>query len=372
MLQAAAHWLIQQRKRFKVIVKKKNYHYQKCLIKLIYIYIYIYIIHAFEICKNLIIRALWSIRIFNMFCTNSRFGIGLWDTYADTSLWNSLGLGFSKLIVLTFSSKEECSLSSFFSTALVIATPRLNKGVATVDEDATTEPVKVVGASTPAARVTSQIGTTGGGGGAGVVATTVAEAGATATARVEGTSYKLEGQPTPGVNPTACLGAGRLIRALDFSWPNSPTPSSSFLFAKIEEGAPGWPQQQQQQGQPHQQVDLPSPTVEGTTDGGMVPPVGLTYFTNGLQGKSPIIFAKQATTTQTSVSSSQHRPQTQKRTWLGTLPSKAARGSLVEGRDRMAHASSEADNCSKIALSTLSIRVNKSLSNNLNLVGSDC
>ena len=36
----------------------------------------------------------------------------------------------------------------------------------------------------------------------------------------------------------------------------------------------------------------------------------------------------------------------------------------------MAHESSEADNCSKIALSTLSIRVNKSLSNNLNLVGS--
>jgi len=51
------------------------------------------------------------------------------------------------------------------------------------------------------------------------------------------------------------------------------------------------------------------------------------------------------------------------------LPSKAMRGSLAEGRDKMTCTFSEAGNCSNMALSTHTTRVNRSLSNNLNLVG---
>jgi len=43
-------------------------------------------------------------------------------------------------------------------------------------------------------------------------------------------------------------------------------------------------------------------------------------------------------------------------------------GELVEGKNKMAHSSSEADNNSKIALSTFSTRVNRSSSNDLDLV----
>ena len=53
------------------------------------------------------------------------------------------------------------------------------------------------------------------------------------------------------------------------------------------------------------------------------------------------------------------------------LSSDTAMGSLVEGRDKMAYVFSEAGDYSKITLSTLSIRVNKSSSKDLNLVGSD-
>ena len=64
--------------------------------------------------------------------------------------------------------------------------------------------------------------------------------------------------------------------------------------------------------------------------------------------------------------------QTQLRGGLVPKPSAGARGLLAEGRARMVRASSEADNCSKISLSTLSIRVNRSSSYDLNLVGLDC
>lgn len=51
---------------------------------------------------------------------------------------------------------------------------------------------------------------------------------------------------------------------------------------------------------------------------------------------------------------------------------KAIKGSLAEGRDRIARTSSEVDNYYKIAFSTLSIGVNRCSSCDLNLVGSDC
>jgi len=54
------------------------------------------------------------------------------------------------------------------------------------------------------------------------------------------------------------------------------------------------------------------------------------------------------------------------------FPSEVAKGSLAEGRDKMARTSNVASSYSKIALSTLIIKVNRSLSNDLNLAGSDC
>ena len=53
------------------------------------------------------------------------------------------------------------------------------------------------------------------------------------------------------------------------------------------------------------------------------------------------------------------------------LPSKIVRRLFVEGRDRMARVSNEADSRSKIALSTLSSRDIRCSSNDLNLVGSN-
>ena len=123
--------------------------------------------------------------------------------------------------------------------ALVVTTLALNKSVAMMDEDVIIEPAKVANTSTPATRVTSWTGTTRGGGGAGVTVATTVEAGASTTTGVGRTSCKLRGWPKPGVNPTACLRARRLKRALDFLWPNAPALSSRFLLAKTEEGALG-------------------------------------------------------------------------------------------------------------------------------------
>ena len=118
----------------------------------------------------------------------------------------------------------------------------------------------------------------------------------------------------------------------------------------------------------HDEWPLSPTIVEGST----IPPASPTCFTSGFREKSPIMLAKQTTTAQASVSFGRHQHQTLKRARLGTLPFKAIKGSLAEGRDRIARTSSEVDNYYKIAFSTLSIGVNRCSSCDLNLVGSDC
>ena len=54
-----------------------------------------------------------------------------------------------------------------------------------------------------------------------------------------GTSCAVKRRSAVGINPAACVRAGRLIGAFDFLWPDGPTTSSLFLFAKTEERALG-------------------------------------------------------------------------------------------------------------------------------------
>lgn len=83
--------------------------------------------------------------------------------------------------------------------------------------------MKAANIPTPAARVASRIGTTGGGGEVEVAVATTVVVGAEALAD--------EGS----VNPVAYLKARMLKGALDFFWPDTPTLSSHFLLAKTEE-----------------------------------------------------------------------------------------------------------------------------------------
>ena len=188
----------------------------------------------------------------------------------------------------------------------------------------------------------------------------------------QGISCTIERRPALSINPTTCLRARRLIGAINFLWPDGPTTSSLFLFAKTEEGALGVTSTMTTTG-PASPAGWPhSPIVDVAADDGMVPLADPTCFTSDLQAKSRIIPTKQERQQHKQVLAIvRHRPQTQKRARLGTLPPKAASELLTKERERMARTSSEADNYSQISLSTLSTRVNRSSSYDLNLVGSN-
>lgn len=164
--------------------------------------------------------------------------------------------------------------------------------------------------------------------------------------------------------------------ALDFLWPDTPAPSSHFLLANTEEKKTDSGIVSSLLSNTSNRANLNNrlnPFSSNRSNSRWWhnptnrpnllhwwPPSKITHNTYKTNNNN-----------MTSVSLGQHLPKTKKRTRYDTLPSKAMKGSSTEGRDKMSHASNKADSSSNIALSTLSMKVNKSSSNHLNLVGSD-